>query len=221
MRGAIAAFAVLSLLPLSAGAESIQVQFTGSVTALQVEPTAPPLDGSIQVGSALTGVLQIVGIDSPGTPGLGQGELDYSLPGALSADVGNYHLASAGLLWIQVYVGTINDGFYVYAAASGGSIASDLNLGLGGPASTISSASLASFPFDLSRWPGGQDFPYPDFYLDLSGPRGGYVDVQIESFQVIAPEPSSSSLLALVFAGTGLLVLRSRLEERPSPISRP
>ena len=209
MREAVAAFVVLSLLSVSADAESIQVQFSGTVADLLVLPTSPPLDGSIQVGSAVTGVLQIVGIDSPGTPGSSPGELDYSLPGGLSAEVGNYHLGSAGLLYVQVY----DDGFYVDATSVGGSIASSLSFGLAGDPWTGSSLSLANFPFDLSRWPLGQDFPYPGLYVDLAGSGGGYggyMGVELESMRAIAPEPSVSSLLALAFAGGGLLLLRSR-----------
>jgi len=213
MRGAVAAFVVLSLVSLSAKAESIQIRFGGTINFVSNYPPSPPLDGSIQTGSAFTGVLQIAGIDSPGTPSPynPEGELDYSLPGSLTVEVGDYQLSSAGLLLTEVVDSTVDspggglDQLLVIATGADGSIASSLDLTLQGDSSVLSTALLTSVPFDLSRWANG------DLRVIMPGGLSGKFGGPIESIQVTAPEPAATSLCALVLASAGLALLRRRV----------
>jgi hypothetical protein len=208
MRGAVTAFVVLSLVSLSAKAEAIQIGFGGTIDFVANYPPSPPLDGSIQSGSAFTGVLQIGGIDSPGTPSpYNPEELDYSLAGSLTVEVGDYQLSSAGLLLIEVVDSTGAgefDQFAVIATGTDGSIASSLDFTLQGDSSVLSTALLTSVPFDLSRWANG------DLRVIMPGGLSGKFGGPIESLQLTAPEPAATSLCALVLASAGLALLPRR-----------
>jgi len=210
-----AAFAGIALLAMATAvdASTVIVDFTASVTTV-TDPTSVT-DGSIAVGTEMTGHMSY---DDSATPTGGfvipgvETRSDYSIaapPASLTASAGHYSFAVVPTLKISIF------DLVPGAPHNGDTFESDVSSGVatgpiqGDPSvffqlflvdstdNALHSSSLADVPFELSL--------YDTAEFNLSFPNSGGVstpqtriEATIDSLHATVPEPESIALLGVV-----------------------